>query len=117
MLIIITKIDYNYYKNSILNNVRDYYKQNHVKQSRKDFDDPSDFIAGVSPVPYAGRVFNEEEMVNSTSALLDFWLTLGENGKSFEEVWKDGDRDYWMTSEEAKSYGMIDEVLIKNKNK
>ena len=34
-------------------------------------------------------------------------------GKSFDEVWKDGDRDYWMTAEEAKDYGMIDEVLIK----
>lgn len=37
------------------------------------------------------------------------------SGKSFDEVWKDGDRDYWMTSEEAKTYGMIDEVLLKNK--
>ena len=37
------------------------------------------------------------------------------SGKSFDEVWKDGDRDYWMTSEEAKTYGMIDEVLVKNK--
>tara|TARA_B100000900_G_scaffold309321_1_gene268019 strand:+ start:1517 stop:2191 length:675 start_codon:yes stop_codon:yes gene_type:complete len=37
------------------------------------------------------------------------------SGKSFDEVWKDGDRDYWMTSEEAKAYGMIDEVLVKNK--
>ena len=36
------------------------------------------------------------------------------SGKSFDEVWKDGDRDYWMTSEEAKAYGMIDEVLEKN---
>ena len=36
------------------------------------------------------------------------------SGKSFDEVWKDGDRDYWMTSGEAKSYGMIDEVLVKN---
>jgi ATP-dependent Clp protease protease subunit len=35
------------------------------------------------------------------------------SGKSFDEVWKDGDRDYWMTAEEAKSYGMIDEVLVK----
>ena len=33
------------------------------------------------------------------------------SGKSFKEVWKDSDRDYWMTSEEAKEYGMIDEVL------
>ena len=37
------------------------------------------------------------------------------SGKSFDEVWKDGDRDFWMTSEEAKTYGMIDEVLVKNK--
>ena len=28
---------------------------------------------------------------------------------------KDGDRDYWMTSQEALDYGMIDEVLINNK--
>ncbi|MBR4814276.1 MAG: ATP-dependent Clp protease proteolytic subunit, partial [Paludibacteraceae bacterium] len=25
------------------------------------------------------------------------------------------DRDYWMTAEEAKAYGMIDEVLVRNK--
>lgn len=37
------------------------------------------------------------------------------SGKSFDDVWKDGDRDYWMTSTEAKAYGMIDEVLVKNK--
>ena len=72
-------------KDSILNSVREYYKENHVKQSRKDFYDDSDFIEGITPVPYAGRVFNEEEMVNSTSALLDFWLTLGEHGKNFED--------------------------------
>jgi ATP-dependent Clp protease protease subunit len=33
------------------------------------------------------------------------------SGKPFAEVEKDSDRDYWMTSEEAKTYGMIDEVL------
>ena len=37
------------------------------------------------------------------------------SGKSFDDVWKDSDRDYWMTSTEAKAYGMIDEVLLKNK--
>jgi ATP-dependent Clp protease protease subunit len=34
-------------------------------------------------------------------------------GKSFDDVWKDSDRDFWMTSTEAKDYGMIDEVLKK----
>jgi ATP-dependent Clp protease protease subunit len=36
-------------------------------------------------------------------------------GQKYDKVWDDGDRDYWMTSEEAKEYGMIDEVLVKNK--
>ena len=37
------------------------------------------------------------------------------SGKSFEEVMRDGDRDFWMTSLEAKEYGMIDEILTRNK--
>ncbi|MEZ7838655.1 MAG: ATP-dependent Clp endopeptidase proteolytic subunit ClpP [Flavobacteriales bacterium] len=37
------------------------------------------------------------------------------SGKSFDEVWNDSDRDFWMTSAEAKEYGMIDEVLIRTK--
>jgi ATP-dependent Clp protease protease subunit len=39
------------------------------------------------------------------------------SGKTIEEVEKDGDRDFWMTAEEAKEYGMIDEVLTRNKEK
>jgi ATP-dependent Clp protease protease subunit len=35
------------------------------------------------------------------------------SGQSYEKVYKDSDRDYWMIAEEAKAYGMIDEVLIK----
>lgn len=35
------------------------------------------------------------------------------SGQEFDKVWADSDRDYWMTSQEAKEYGMIDEVLIK----
>jgi len=34
------------------------------------------------------------------------------SGQAFDKVEHDSDRDYWMTSEEAKAYGMIDEVLI-----
>jgi ATP-dependent Clp protease protease subunit len=37
------------------------------------------------------------------------------SGKTYTEVEKDADRDYWMTSTEAKEYGMIDEVLIRHK--
>jgi ATP-dependent Clp protease protease subunit len=31
----------------------------------------------------------------------------------YEKIWADGDRDYWMTAQEAKDYGMIDEVLVR----
>lgn len=37
------------------------------------------------------------------------------SGQPVKRVWKDGDRDYWMTADEAKEYGMIDEILVKNK--
>ena len=33
----------------------------------------------------------------------------------FDKVWADSDRDYWMTAEEAKEYGMVDEVLVRKK--
>ena len=33
------------------------------------------------------------------------------SGQPIKKIEKDGDRDYWMTSEEAKAYGMLDEVL------
>lgn len=36
------------------------------------------------------------------------------SGQPFDKVWADSDRDYWMTAEEAKEYGMIDQVLIKS---
>jgi ATP-dependent Clp protease, protease subunit len=36
------------------------------------------------------------------------------SGNPIDKVEKDSDRDYWMTSEEAKAYGMIDDVLIRN---
>ena len=36
------------------------------------------------------------------------------SGKTFEQIEKDSDRDHWMTSEEAKDYGMIDRVLVRN---
>ena len=35
------------------------------------------------------------------------------SGQSTEKVWEDSDRDYWMKADEAREYGMIDEVLTK----
>lgn len=38
-------------------------------------------------------------------------------GKKVDQVEKDADRDYWMTSDEAKKYGIIDEIISKPKGK
>ncbi len=37
------------------------------------------------------------------------------SGQPYDKVWNDSDRDYWMTAEEAKEYGMIDEVLARKR--
>ena len=39
------------------------------------------------------------------------------SGRPYEQIEKDSDRYYWMTAAEAKEYGMIDEVLVRAKNK
>jgi CDP-6-deoxy-D-xylo-4-hexulose-3-dehydrase len=59
----------------ILDLVRQYYQARHAHKA---------FLPGASKVPYAGRVFDAEEMVAATEAVLDFWLTLGPQGESFE---------------------------------
>ena len=43
------------------------------------------FIPGETVVPYAGRVFTEDEVAAAVSATLDFWLTLGPEGEAFEK--------------------------------
>jgi ATP-dependent Clp protease protease subunit len=37
------------------------------------------------------------------------------SGQTYSKILKDADRDYWMTSQEALDYGMIDEILEKSK--
>lgn len=37
------------------------------------------------------------------------------SGTPYEKVFADADRDFWMTAEEAKAYGMVDEILIKKR--
>jgi len=44
-----------------------------------------EFIPGKTRVNYAGRVYNEKEMINLVDASLDFWLTAGRYAKKFEK--------------------------------
>ena len=43
------------------------------------------FVPGTTVVPYAGRVFDENEVEAAISSTLDFWLTLGPEGEAFEK--------------------------------
>lgn len=42
------------------------------------------FVPGQSALPYAGRVFDEDELLSLVDASLDFWLTAGRYAKQFE---------------------------------
>lgn len=44
-----------------------------------------EFIPGKTRVNYAGRVFNEKELINAVEASLDFWLTEGRFSEQFSE--------------------------------
>ena len=59
----------------ILELVRQYYHARHASRP---------FVPGETQVSYAGRVFGEEEMVAAVDSLLDFWLTMGPQGRAFE---------------------------------
>ena len=37
------------------------------------------------------------------------------SGQPYDKVFDDADRDYWMSAEEAKAYGMVDEILTRKK--
>ena len=38
------------------------------------------------------------------------------SGQTFDKVYEDSDRDYWMKAPEAKKYGMIDEILERDRD-
>lgn len=52
-----------------------------------------------------------KEMIRTRDTLYD--ILSRHTGKTFEQILKDSDRDKYMTSEEAKEYGIIDNILVK----
>lgn len=61
-------------KDEILSLVKIYYESKHNNSSQKK-----------DKINYAGRVYDENEMINLVKASLDFWLTSGEYTKEFEQ--------------------------------
>ncbi len=46
---------------------------------------PQSYVPGKTPAPYAGRVFDEEEVISLVDASLDFWLTSGRFCRQLEQ--------------------------------
>lgn len=62
-------------KQEIFEKIKEFYKLNHKQK----------FLPGKSKVPYAGRVYNEKEIIAMVDSVLDFWLTMGKYGEKFEK--------------------------------
>lgn len=70
-------MDPNQLKKEILEKVELYFKLVH--------DRPKSFVKGEDRIVYAGRVYDQLEMVNLVDSSLDFWLTYGKYSREFEK--------------------------------
>lgn len=71
-------------RNHILRLVREYAEATHGGFSLPLAGDDRSFMPGETTVPYAGRVFDADEVEAGVASMLDFWLTLGPEGSAFE---------------------------------
>lgn len=71
-------------KNQILSLTKDYARRAHSAYRPASDPDRSSWAEG-SPIPYAGRVFTEDEVEAAVSSTLDFWLTLGSEGSAMQK--------------------------------
>lgn len=72
-------------KAEILRLTREYSRQAHAAQRPGNDQARTTFVPGETVVPYAGRVFTEDEVEAAVGSTLDFWLTLGPEGEAFEK--------------------------------
>lgn len=72
-------------KEEILRLTREFSRLAHLTQRPGGDPNRGAFVPGVTTVPYAGRVFDEDEVEAAIGATLDFWLTLGPEGEAFEK--------------------------------
>jgi len=66
-----------------------------------------------------GQATDMEITVNEIKKLKKelYEIISSHSGQTMKKVSSDSDRDYWMTAEEAKAYGMVDDILKKTKAK
>ncbi len=82
-----------------------------LKHSRVMIHQPSGGAQGVA----SDMEINLKEMLKLKKELYD--IIAEHSGQTYEWVERSSDRDYWMIAEEAKDFGMIDEVLTSTKKK
>ncbi|HEY1173770.1 MAG TPA: lipopolysaccharide biosynthesis protein RfbH [Verrucomicrobiae bacterium] len=71
-------------KAEILRLTREYSAMVH-RANRPGAENANEFTPGKTTIPYAGRVFTEDEVEAAVGSTLDFWLTLGPEGEAFEK--------------------------------
>jgi ATP-dependent Clp protease, protease subunit len=86
-------------------------KRSALKHSRIMMHQPS---AGA-----AGQASDVEITVNEVRKMKHelYEILSNHTGQTIEKIAKDSNRDFWMTADEAKEYGLVDEVLITNSRK
>lgn len=82
-----------------------------LPHSRVMIHQPSGGAQGVA----SDMEINLREMLKLKKELYD--IIAEHSGQTYDWVEKASDRDYWMTADEAKGFGMVDEVLVRNEKK
>lgn len=86
-------------------------KRKGLKRSRTMIHQP---LSGFGGYAQASDMTIETNEINSLKK--ELYDIISENsGQTYDKVYHDSDRDYWMTAEDAKNYGMIDAILTKRK--
>lgn len=84
-------------------------KRSALPHSRVMIHQPSGGAQGVA----TDMEINLKEMLKLKEEL--YQIISHHSRQPYDKVFKDSERDYWMRADEAKEYGMIDEVLVRNK--
>lgn len=83
-------------------------KRSALPHSRVMIHQPSGGASGVA----SDMEINLKEMLKLKDEL--YQIISKHSGQPFDKVYADSERDYWMRADEAKAYGMIDEILTRN---
>jgi len=88
-------------------------KRRALRRSRTMIHQP---MTGFGSYAQATDIEIESREINSLKREL-YEIISEKTGQNYDKVFKDGDRDYWMSAQDAKKYGMVDEIIQKRDSK